>query len=164
MAQAKLDEVSVSATFGRFELTTKWVNDPRQKDAAWALAVELQTRVATQDIGLEYGTLREALSSLHALFGVTREILRNNGPVVGLRRDSVGGIAITVLNKALRPFLSKWHPALSDWEHRRPAERSMVEHENAWEKAVVCRAELARIRQGLWEYSKALAKMAGADD
>lgn len=163
MEPAKLHEVGIKVDFGIFELDTKWVGDPRQQNAAWALAVELQTRVATQEVGFDGGTIREALSSLHAIFGVTREVLRNGGPAVGLRRDTVGGIAMVVLNKAIRPFLSRWHPALSEWEHRRPAERSPVEHERAWERAVECRGELARLQRGLWEYSKALAKVAGAD-
>lgn len=164
MGPATLQEVGIKVDFGIFELDTRWASDPRQQNAAWELAVELQTRVATQEIGLEGGTIREALSSLYALFGITREILRTNGPVVGLRRDTVGGIAITVLNKAIRPFLAKWHPALSEWEHRRPADVSPVEHEKAWEKAGACRGELARMQRGLWEYSKALAKVAGAGD
>jgi len=164
MGQAMLQEVGIKVDFGIFELDTKWVDDPRQKEAAWALAVELQTRVATQEIGLDGGTIREALNSLYALFGITREILRSNGPKVGMRRDTVGGMAITVLNKAIRPFLSKWHPALTEWEYQKPADRSPVEHEKAWKYSVPCRAELLKMQQGLWEYSEALAKVAGASD
>jgi hypothetical protein len=58
--------------------------------------------------------MREAMNSLYSLFGSTREILRKAGPTVGASHDSVGGIAIAVLNKGLRPFLSKWHPLLQE--------------------------------------------------
>ena len=35
--------------------------------------------------------------------------------------NSVGGIAITVLNRGLRPFFfTKWHSSLEDWETQRP--------------------------------------------
>src|SRR5262245_30583757 len=77
---AKLSEVGISIDFGIFKLVTKWAEDPRQKRAAWALYVELSTRIATQDLDLEYGHVREALDSLHALFAATREILRAEGP------------------------------------------------------------------------------------
>lgn len=163
-AKAALDEVNIKVNFGIFELETKWVKDPRQQNAAWELAVELQTRVATQEIGLEGGLIREAMNSLYELFGITREILKRHGPVVGLRQDTVGGMAMSVLNKALRPFLAKWHPRLSEWEHRRPENASPVAHENAWPEAMTCRGELVRLQRGLWEYSKALAQVAGAGD
>ena len=73
--------------------------------------MELVTRVAVQSLNSE-GFVREAMNSLYSLFGSTREILRKVGPKVGASHDSVGGIAIAVLNNGLRPFLSKWHPLL----------------------------------------------------
>src|SRR5207247_8780713 len=69
-----------------------------------------RSRVAVQTPELDIGLSREALSSLYSLFGSTRRILRDAGPDVGCSRESVGGIAIAVLNLGLRPFVSKWHP------------------------------------------------------
>lgn len=65
-------------------------------------AIELVTRVAVQSLSVDQGSIREAMNSLYSLFGSTREILRKAGPKVGASRDSVGGIAIAVLNNGLR--------------------------------------------------------------
>lgn len=89
--------------------------DPTTRKAAWELYVELVTRVAIEPLQLNHGLLRESLSSLYSLFPTTRQILRQAGPGVGASRHSVGGIAIAVLNKGLRPFLAKWHPLLLVW-------------------------------------------------
>ena len=159
---AVLGEVGISVDFGFFKLDTKWVEDPRQRDAAWALYVELATRIATQGLDLDVGLLREALESLHALFAVTRGVLRTGGPAVGSSSQSVGGIALIVLNKAVRPFLAKWHPALAHWEaqSKQSATTSQRDHERAWPEELKCRAELAKLQEGLLQYAQALARIA----
>ena len=43
---AKLSEVGINIDFGIVKLDTKWVKDPRQRQAAWELYVEYVTRVA----------------------------------------------------------------------------------------------------------------------
>ena len=159
---AKLSEVGITIDFGIFKLVTKWNEDPRQKNAAWALYVELSTRIATQELDLEYGHIREALDSLHALFDVTREILRAEGPAVGMSATSVGGIAVRVLNLVIRPFLAKWHPRLADWEARREPNTSARTHERAWSDDAKCRGELAKLQKGLEAYAQTLGKIAGA--
>ena len=102
---AVLKSVTVSLPFGIG--SASWEADPTERHAAWELYIELVTRVAVQSLSTEEGLMREALNSLYSLFGSTREILRKAGPKVGASRQSVGGIAIAVLNNGLRPFLSK---------------------------------------------------------
>jgi hypothetical protein len=48
------------------------------------------------------------------LFAVTREILKSAGPDIGKTKDSVGAIALAVLNRGVRPFLTKWHTKLNE--------------------------------------------------
>jgi hypothetical protein len=158
---AKLREVSISLDFGVFKLETTWAEDPRQRNAAWALYVELVTRVATQELDLDGGLIREALSSLHDFFPVTRAILRAEGPVVGAAPSTVGGIALLVVNRGIRPFLSKWHPLLVEWEASRGAGIGARQHERAWPREVECRAELEKLRRGLNQYAVALGRIAG---
>ena len=105
--------------------------------------------------------MREAMNSLYSLFGSTREILRKAGPKVGASRDSVGGIAIAVLNNGLRPFLSKWHPLLQEWEEQKPDGTSPQAHEKAWDKEIIARGELDLLRKDLEQYANALAEIAG---
>ncbi len=161
-AHAKLKKVSVNLPFGIGG--AEWEADPTERKAAWALYIELVTRIAIQPLETEQGLLREAFTSLYSLFASTRQILREAGPNVGVSRDSVGGIAIAVLNNGLRPFLSKWHPLLQVWEAQRSPQTSPIEHEQSWEHAMTLRGELEALRRDLEQYAKALAKIAGTGD
>lgn len=156
---AVLKRVSVSLPFGIG--SADWEADPTERNAAWSLYVELVTRIAVQSIEIDQGTVREALNSLYSLFGSTREILKEAGPSVGASHDSVGGIAIAVLNNGLRPFLSKWHPLLQAWEVKRPADLSPQEHEKNWSEEALVRNELATLRANLERYAGALADICG---
>jgi hypothetical protein len=139
----------------------EWEPDPSQRRAAWELYVELATRIAVQPIDLDEGTVREALGSLHALFATTRDILRRAGPDVGAGRNTVGGVAIMVLNSGIRPFLSKWHPRLLAHEALRPPGRSPREWEREWRCEADLRGELEQLSRRLGEYARVLADMAG---
>ncbi len=109
------------------------------------------------------GLLREALNSLYSLFGTTRDILKEAGPDVGASYQSVGGIAIAVLNRGLRPFLTKWHPRLQVWEAKRPPDVSPLEYEKQWSQEPQLRQELEKLRGYLYQYALALADIAGIE-
>lgn len=156
---AKLKKVSINL-FGIG--SAEWQDDPTQRRAAWSLYVELITRVAVQPLEADHGLLQEALTSLYNLFPITRQILRDAGPDVGASHNSIGGYAIEVLNKVLRPFLSRWHPELQTWEAQRPASVSPKAHEKAWELEPQLRQELASLAQKLEAYAAKLAEFAGA--
>jgi hypothetical protein len=160
---AKLTKITVSLPFGigKFE----WTEDPVERKCAWELYVELVTRVSVQRLSADQGSMREALSSLYSLFASARNILRQAGPDVAKAGvHSVGGIAIRVLNEGLRPFLSKWHIALSDWEAKRLDDGSIIDHESTWPLADAFRADLGRLREELETYADALGKIAGVKE
>jgi hypothetical protein len=159
---AVLKQVTVSLPFGIG--SASWEADPTERNAAWELYIELVTRVAVQSLNPQEGLVREAMNSLYSLFGSTREILRRAGPNVGASHDSVGGIAIAVLNNGLRPFLSKWHPLLQEWEEQKAAGVSPQAHEKAWDKEMIVRGELDALRQGLAQYAEALGAIAGVNE
>src|SRR5207245_2490047 len=111
------------------------------------------------------GLLTEALASLYSLFGTTRKILRDYGPAVAQPklRDgelSFGYIAVAVLNVVLRPILAKWHPLLVDYQSRRPADRSALQHELQWERSQELRQVLNETRNVLSHYAELLAEAA----
>ena len=136
-------------------------NDEAQQRAAWSLYVELSTRIAVQPLDENEGILREALTSLYNVFNITRQILREAGPDIAKNSNSLGAIAIDVLNKGLRPFLVKWHPLLKDYEEKKSPAVTTVDHERAWEHTVDLRQELEQVRQQMVIYVAALAKIAG---
>jgi hypothetical protein len=124
--------------------------NPRDPDraAAWELYVELLTRATTQNIAPEDGDEAAALESVHAIFSLTRDILRSHGSGAG----EFAKLAIPVLNQIIRPFTAKWHRlslagAFKDREHCREF-----------------RAELSALQPGLRAYTRALADMAQVED
>ena len=138
-------------------------NDEAQMRAAWSLYVELSTRISTVPLDEGTGILREALTSLYNIFNITRQILRDAGPDIAQGANSLGAIAIEVLNIGLRPFLVKWHPMMKDYEEKKPVELTTVQHEHNWEHAVQFRQELEEVRQQMVIYVEALAKIAGIE-
>ena len=156
------NKVSLGLPFGLGNV--EFVRNETQVRAAWSLYVELVTRIAVQPLTQDEGLYREALNSLYSLFATTREILKEAGPSVGASQKSVGGLAIAVLNKGLRPFLAKWHPRLQDWETQRLSAVSPKVHELNWSEVANFQAELTELRENLIVYAKALAAIAGVEE
>jgi hypothetical protein len=159
---AKLKKVSVNLPFGMGG--AEWEADVTERKAAWSLYVELVTRITVQSLEADQGLLREALNSLHSMFANTRQILREAGADVGISSASVGGIAIAVLNKGLRPFLSKWHPLLQTWEAQKPPTTSPKDHEKNWSLEPQMRQELLLLGKELEKYAEALEKIVGVEE
>ena len=156
----KIKKVSANLPFGIGGVEFETGRNARV--AAWKLYVEMRTRIATQQLGEDQGLLREALNSLYKLFQITREILKEAGPDVGVSsQNSVGEIGCILLNRGLRPFTEKWHPKLEVWESKRPENLSAKEHEDQWPDAEKMRQELAELRQELIAFTNSLAKIAG---
>ena len=121
--------------------------DP-DRAAAWELYIELLTRITTQYLPPEDGDEETALDSVHALFSLTREILRCHRSGCG----EFAKLAIPVLNQIIRPFTAKWH---------------RLSLAGALQDAVRCaefRAELAALQPRLRDYTRALAAVADVED
>ncbi|MCH7662281.1 MAG: hypothetical protein IH859_00215 [Chloroflexi bacterium] len=159
--KSKVTKLEIGLPFNLGKITLE--PDKAQQYAAWELYVELTTRISVQSLAKEEGLVREALSSLYNLFNITRDILRRAGPSVAQGSDSLGPIAIDVLNLGLRPFTSKWHPELQIYESQRPENLSPKEHEDNWEMIGIAREELETLREELSIYADALAKIAGVN-
>ncbi|NEQ55521.1 MAG: hypothetical protein F6K11_36290 [Leptolyngbya sp. SIO3F4] len=156
----KIKKVSANLPFGIGGVEFETGRNARV--AAWKLYVEMRTRIATQQLGEGQGLLREALTSLYKLFQITREILKEAGPDVGVSsQESVGEIGCILLNRGLRPFTEKWHPKLEVWEAKRLDNVSAKEHEDEWTDATQMRQELTELRQDLIIFADSLAKIAG---
>ncbi|WP_371599950.1 hypothetical protein [Streptomyces sp. NBC_00564] len=150
------------------EIGGEWEPEDAEQRAAWEFYVELVTRVSVAPLRKDDGSAREALTSMYVLFEMVRDILKRYGPDVappGARNEvSFGILAVTVLNRAVRPVLSRWHPRLAAWESSAPAGRSAVEHENTWQEIGALRADLDSLRLVLLELAQVLGNVAGAAD
>lgn len=129
-------------------LQMEWTPKAADKNAAWALYIELLTRITTQPLPIEHGDEKTALDSVYSLFETTREVIREYGPEC----INFTKIAIVVLNQVIRPFTAKWHQKsiAGDFEHE--TERT------------VFRDELAALQQELRKYSQMLADIADVED
>lgn len=138
--------------------------DAAEKQTAWEIYIELITRVPLADPDGEQGLLRESLLSLYTLFQITRMLLRHLGPKTSAEEKvdrSCVYLAVKMLNQALRPLLSKWHPLLQDYEKQRPDKAGIIEYEKHWEKYKEIHQEITVLRQTLHGYAQAFAQIAG---
>ena len=137
-----------------------WTPAPLEREAAGELYVELATRITTVEQKPGAGIVREELNSIYSLFACTRDILRKYGPELAPRGRAGGvtfaGIAVEMVNTVLRPLLTKWHPALAEWEATRLPGTSVVVHERGWEQIDVLRTEVAETRQVLLDLAAEL--------
>ena len=72
-------------------------------------------------------------------------------------------IAFVLTNRHLRPFLSRWHTALRQYEDSCPPDRGVIEHEHLWPKAGDMRAQLADLQGPLAATAAELADLCGID-
>ena len=136
-----------------------FVVSPDNRLVAWRLYIETTTRVSTQPLEDGTGNLREAMNSLYSLFQAIRDSLKETRPSrSGATGPKVEELGVAMLNLQLRPFLSRWHPLLAEWERDHPNEP-----ERSWEGNQGCRAELAVLQQRLSGYSAGFATLAGLD-
>lgn len=144
-----LDQWSLSGLKIKFGvLEAEFEPKDQDRDAAWAMYVELVTRITTHPLPDSEGDEQAALASVHSLFALTREVLRTTG---GRHAREFAKIAVVVLNQKVRPFTAKWHRlalagALKDAQ-----------------QCAAFRAELATLQQVLLHYTRLLGSMAGVE-
>ena len=155
----KAKEVSLNLPFGIGGV--KFVANETEQRAAWSLYFELVTRISARGFDKENGRLRAALNSLHSLFSLTRSTLREAGPEVAHGPQSLGPVAIAILNQGLAPYLSRWHNLLEAHEQLRPEDVNSFNHEHSWEYFDNAVAELEVLQSDLYAYIRALGEIAG---
>jgi hypothetical protein len=129
-------------------LEAEWKPQDVDQQAAWELYIELLTRTATQPLSPEEGCESAALASIHAIFGITRNILKEKGR----QCSEFSKIAVVVLNQEVRPFTAKWH---------------LHNKQNAFQDRGLCakfREELAALQKTLKNYTTLLADIADVED
>ncbi|MDB5015037.1 MAG: hypothetical protein JWQ25_3239 [Daejeonella sp.] len=127
------------------------------QECAWKIYIELITRVSTNELKDGTGILRESLNSLYNVFTTLRKILKNSGAELAKtpadkNKYTVASLLLIIMNKHLRPFLSKWHPLLLEHEQKKETVTSQFTHESNWEKNGQFRSELKELQAGLEEY------------
>jgi len=145
--------------------SVKWTPNTKERDAAWALYVEFSTRITsiTRELGPErdFGSARLAMDSLNTLLNATREVLREAGPTIATKPDSLGPITIKVLNLSIRRILDDFHTKLEAHESNRDPGEDRVQHERKWELYEAFWENMIEMQNGLKEYTESLESIAG---
>lgn len=134
--------------FSKAILDRPWKPNESDKNAAWAMYVEMVTRVITQPLPSDSGDEKAALESVHSLFQSTREVLKEHGKDC----DEFPKIAIEILNQQVRPFTTEWHRRSLEDAFEGDAQREQF------------RQELESLQEVLQGYTRALAKIAKVED
>jgi hypothetical protein len=90
------------------------------KQVAYAIWVELSTRKIGLEIDFDNNVIAEIYDSWFNFFSVTRELLKGIS-VSQVRSDStqkIISLSIDVLNKGLRPHLTRWQARFRNWYDR----------------------------------------------
>lgn len=84
---------------------------------AYKLWVELNTRKLGLPIDLENDVIEEIYNSWHEFFKITRELIKEIPAQYALNKDTkqLITIATDVLNKGVRPHLTKWQARFRKW-------------------------------------------------
>lgn len=80
------------------------------RNAAWELFIELDTRIITRALDNESGIDKATLNSLHELFQLHRSIAKQHGP----NCKNYYTLSSNYFESEIRPFTSKWHKILND--------------------------------------------------
>ncbi len=132
-----------------------------QRQSIWNIFVELSTRITTISLHqksedgneVDTGLIREALNSIYSIFSTARSELKTMPPSLTPEGDgsTLESYIFIMLNKVLRPFLSRWHPRLLEWE-------ATAMPEGQWPLAKECRIDLERTRQRMVVFTYQLGK------
>lgn len=109
----------------------------QEQHAAHLIETELRYRVTGRPLGAGEGSLRDALTSLHALVQIVRRTLAETPvperPASG-HRPSLRTIGERLIDDVLCRVLTYWHVELMTHEDLRPLGTTRIAHERAWDK------------------------------
>jgi hypothetical protein len=144
LRQWHLDNLNINAGFLQANISFK----DADRSAAWEMYVELLTRVTTQSLEPDHGDEKAALTSFYSLFGITREVIKKNGP----NCINFAKLAIVILNQVIRPFTAKWHKL------------SLAGAFDDPEQCQLFRQEMRELQGVLRKYTISLASIANVED
>ncbi|GAB3479541.1 hypothetical protein [Nocardiopsis coralliicola] len=140
------------------------------RTAAFALQVELSTRIGLSLLRDAEGILSEAFASLESVQATAMQTRAELSGALESAAQGTGDLAERVRDRAralsddvLGPFLDRWRPRFAALEEQRPTGRTLVDHETAWQDADAFRAALRELAEPLHAINTALADITGAD-
>lgn len=121
---------------------------------ARTLWVELSTRITTERLHFRSGNEETAAESIHSLFGTTRELLDDHPEAEGFQE-----LALTMLNKVLRPYTARWHGWMTeDMEKRDSKRKPILKFRDEWVRRQF-RRELRELQPRLIGFREAFSTL-----
>lgn len=107
-------EVS-EANLGIGQNTIKVKFNRKDQEIAYKIWVELNTRKIGLELDKEYDVIIEVYNSWYKFFVIARELLKELPCEKFENNETLVGLTIEVLNKGLRPHLTKWQAKYRRW-------------------------------------------------
>ena len=161
--QFEINEIELGIGGGRVKIT------PNHEDLqiAYKLWVELKTRKLGLTFDEQHDVIIEVYDSWHEFFKITRELIKAV-PVAKIRGQKstqiLVGVSIDVLNKAIRPHLTKWQARFRHWyelELSKPANTDVPPQElqKRYPEYLTLVSELKAANARLVTYAATLTKL-----
>lgn len=129
---------------------------------AYKLWVELSTRKIGIKIDFEHDVINEIYNSWYEFFKITRELIKNI-PVSKIRKNQstrkLVKISIAILNKGLRPHLTKWQARFISWYNinfEKYKDLTPQEIQEKFSNYNELKEEMGEVNKFLIEYKKVL--------
>ena len=141
--------------------------DSRDRQIAYKLWVELSTRKIGLEFEKGYDVISEVYDSWYEFFKIARELLKEI-PVEKIQDDketSLVEISIQILNKCIRPHLTKWQDKYRKWyenelEKNKDKQISPQEIQKEYEYYDEMVEDILNVNKKIKEYSKILYSIA----
>ena len=141
--------------------------DSRDRQIAYKLWVELSTRKIGLEFEKGYDVISEVYDSWYEFFKIARELLKEI-PVEKIQDDketSLVEISIQILNKCIRPHLTKWQAKYRKWyenelEKNKDKQISPQEIQKEYEYYDEMVDDILNVNKKIKEYSKILYSIA----
>lgn len=139
--------------------------DRREQELAYALWVELGTRKAALPFDDEYDVIVEVYDSWYAFFSIARKLMREIPPDRLKGDDSLSVVTERILNKGMRPHLTRWQAEFRCWYKRAldepaNAEKSPQEIQRGFPGYEDLVADLKKTNDVLMRYRETLGEIA----
>lgn len=106
-----VDEASLG--IGSSSVTLKF--NRKEQEIAYKLWVELSTRKIAIPFDEEHDVISEVYDSWYSFFAIARNLMKEIPPTGKTEDSSLVQVSGEVLNKGLRPHLTKWQAAYRRW-------------------------------------------------
>lgn len=157
-----------SAGIGIGDTTVNFRPNRTDRQIAYAIWVELNTRKVGLPIDPEHDVISEVYNSWYEFFGVTRELIKDV-PAHKLKSKGTRAIvwaSVQVLNEGLRPHLTQWQARYRRWYEAKLKDEDIRDPQSIqgeFPKYDYLVKDLLSINAKLIEYRKSMYQLATGD-